>query len=302
VSQKRLVEDFRAFLEENGMTRETINRFIFLKRSENADMKKVMRAMVDYAWSIRDEYLMSETVLLIDAAGVMNKLFEVTKELSGPDVWQEVFGGVEMPQIGWTINEMNDFTVLIDRKYLNAAPKEDYERACEIVAHCFGGWHRDGRKTFLSIKNIDAFCKKLCDDLIKELERCRDTGDLYFNQKIDDAVIGYMKANPYAVRRGSKIVVTKIPFRAKEYLAETDNKMKRYYACHCPWARESILNEADTVSPSFCHCSLGLEKKDFETALGRELDGRIVSTVLEKDSLKCVFEIDIPEDILEMYT
>ena len=118
-----------------------------------------------------------------------------------------------------------------------------------------------------------------------ELERRRDTGDLFFNQKIDDAVIAYMKANPYAVRKGSKIIVTKIPFLARKYLAETDVKMKRYYACHCPWARESILNETCTVSPSFCRCSLGLEKKDFETALGRELDGRIVSTV----------------DILEMY-
>ena len=114
-------------------------------------MEKVIQAMVDYAWSIRDEYLMSETVLLIDAADVMNKLSEVTRELYGPDVWQEVFGGAEMPEVGWTINEMTDFTVRIDRKYQNTGRKEDYERACEIVAHCFPGWQTDGRQTFLSI-------------------------------------------------------------------------------------------------------------------------------------------------------
>lgn len=302
MEKEYLIESFKAFLNENGVTRETINKFIFLKRTENADMKKVISILVDYAWSIRDEYLMSETVLLIDAADVMNKLSEVTNELYGPDVWQKIFGGVEMPEIGWTMNEMSDFTLSIDNHYQNVTPKVDYERACEIVAHCFPGWNTNGRKTFLSINNIDVFCEKLRNDFIKELERCRDTGDLFFNQKIDDIVIDYIKANPHVYRKESKIIATKIPFLAKKYLAETDDKMKRYYACHCPWARDSILNETNSVSASFCHCSLGLEKKDFETAFARDLDGRIVSTVLEKNNLQCIFEIDIPKDILEMYT
>lgn len=75
--------------------------------------------------------------------------------------------------------------------------------------------------------------------------------------------------------------------------------MKRYYACHCPFAKESILAD-ETVSPTLCYCSLGHVMNFTEAFLGRELEGRVVRSVLNGD-LTCKYEAIIPEDIMSKY-
>jgi len=59
-------------------------------------------------------------------------------------------------------------------------------------------------------------------------------------------VLDFVRSDPEmggGRREGNVIYETKIPYMTKLYLAETDPKLKRYYACHCPWAREAIKNE-----------------------------------------------------------
>lgn len=54
------------------------------------------------------------------------------------------------------------------------------------------------------------------------------------------------------------------------------------------------------VSPILCYCSLGHVMNFTEAFLGRELEGRVVRSVLNKD-LTCEYEITIPEDIMTQY-
>jgi hypothetical protein len=68
---------------------------------------------------------------------------------------------------------------------------------------------------------------------------------------------------------------------AREYLAETDERMKRYYYCHCPWVRESLRAGDVRVSPTFCHCSAGFTKKYWEVVLDQPLEAEIVESVLQ---------------------
>jgi len=298
-----IAKEFKALIEEDGATRAAINGYILRKRAKNADMRKVVEAMAEYAWSLRDEHLLCETLLLCDGADIMRRLSDVTKEICGPEVWQKVFAGKQIPGIGTTLDEMNDFTLEMDRAFLATAPREDYERACEKVAHCWEpSWNPITHEEFLALGSIDALCDWLNAKTIAELEQCRDKDEPFFNQMVDDEVIEYSKAHPNYYRKGDKLYVEKIPFLAKKFLAEPGGKMKRYYACHCPLARESILREDGPVSRSFCHCSLGYSKKPFEAAFDRELTGRTVSVVFDEDCYQCVFEIDIPEDILAMHT
>ncbi len=48
---------------------------------------------------------------------------------------------------------------------------------------------------------------------------------------------------------------------AKQYLAETDPVLKRYYACHCPWARDAVKDGNVALEEVFCYCSGGFHKK-----------------------------------------
>jgi hypothetical protein len=79
-------------------------------------------------------------------------------------------------------------------------------------------------------------------------------------------------------------------------LAETDPVMKRYYACHCPWARESIKNGNLQLNPIFCNCSGGFSKKPWEIIFEQELKVQVLESALKGDS-RCRFAVHLPETL-----
>ena len=89
------------------------------------------------------------------------------------------------------------------------------------------------------------------------------------------------------------------PCNMSEYLKATDDTMRRYHACHCPFAKASLLSDAP-VSPTLCNCSLGHVMNFIEAFLGRSLRGRVIRSVLSGD-LTCEYEIAIPDDIIAEY-
>jgi len=82
-------------------------------------------------------------------------------------------------------------------------------------------------------------------------------------------------------------------------LQTSDPKMKCYYACHCPFAKESILAEK-TVSSTLCYCSLGHIKNFWEAVFDRELDGEVLTSALKGDMM-CTYVVYIPDDIMVSY-
>ena len=119
---------------------------------------------------------------------------------------------------------------------------------------------------------------------------------MFFNQRITDEVVAYVRGNPEiaaGVRQGDVLYVTKIPYMAHEYLAEPDEEKKRYYYCHCPWARESLVGGATPVSATFCQCSAGYHKKPWEVIFGQTLRADVLESVLKGD-LRCRFAIHLP--------
>jgi len=68
--------------------------------------------------------------------------------------------------------------------------------------------------------------------------------------------------------------------------------MKRYYYCHCPLARESLLTNT-LMSRNLCYCSAGYEKQPFEVAFGKLLRAEVKKSVLWGEPV-CRFAIEIP--------
>ena len=87
---------------------------------------------------------------------------------------------------------------------------------------------------------------------------------------------------------------TKIPFLTKQYLAESDPTLKRYYYCHCPWAREAVKS-GERVAPIFCNCSAGFHKRPWEAALGQRIQVDVLESVLRGDE-RCRFAIHLPTE------
>jgi hypothetical protein len=139
------------------------------------------------------------------------------------------------------------------------------------------------------------------EEFIAQLERLREDSRLYFTQPITGEVIEFVQAHPeirQGVREGNVLYEAKIPYMAQKYLHEADERLKRYYYCHCPWVRESLKEGDVAVSPTFCLCSAGFHKKAWEVIFEQPLRAEIVETVLQGDPW-CKIAIHLPERALE---
>ena len=96
------------------------------------------------------------------------------------------------------------------------------------------------------------------------------------------------------MRDSGTIHITKIPYQTDAYLKEPDVQRRRYLACHCPWARESILRPGTGPSARFCQCSAGFEKRSWDAVFDQPVRVEVVKSALQGDQI-CEFSVRIPE-------
>lgn len=153
------------------------------------------------------------------------------------------------------------------------------------------------REIYLSCASVDEYLVIKKQKFIEQMEACRREGRLFFAQEVTSEVLDFIGSEQEmggGVRVGTIIYETKIPFLTREYLAESDPILKRYYYCHCPWAREAVKS-GEKVAPIFCNCSAGFHKKPWEAALGQKIHAEVLESVLKGD-MRCRFAIHLPDD------
>ena len=227
---------------------------------------------------------------------------EICAEL-GEAFWKELVTNIELPDIDSECKCQCHNMYLFMKRLEEMTDKETLKKILYKVRH---GLHPSqcewARKEFIEIGNLDEFLSKhLNDELNHFIELNREKKDFY-GQEISDEVLSFIKENPRMlapVRKGNKLYCMAFPCNMKEYLNADDEKMKRYHACHCPFAKESILSE-NVVSSALCNCSLGHVMNFTEAFMGRELEGKVVRSVLNGD-MSCEYEIKIPDDIMQKY-
>jgi hypothetical protein len=149
---------------------------------------------------------------------------------------------------------------------------------------------------FKQYNDIHKFAIALQNMERNEIKKCYAEGKDFFGMKISEEVIHYIDNDPYifyGIPVNGKIIARAIPAKLDMYLNESNNDMKRFYACHCEYARRSILDKGNQVSSMFCNCSLGHTMVLWEAVLSTKLNGRVVKSALNGDC-ECVFEIDLP--------
>lgn len=159
------------------------------------------------------------------------------------------------------------------------------------------------RESFLHCNDIDAFCSAMQKENLEGFTHAAKSGAFYHGQPIDESVLQFVKEQPhllYGARENNTIEVVAIPCETQKYLKETDENRRRYYACHCQFARKSILQKEGSVSKTFCNCSLGHTKVFWEAVLDTALDGEVISSVLG-EGLLCKFLIYLPDEIMKKY-
>jgi hypothetical protein len=236
---------------------------------------------------------------LIDGAEALETLHTKLGALLGTDARDRLFEGVERPALG-TPNALkpSPMRTVVERMLASL----DRERCVQVIGqglrYLEDEWYADAKAKYEEAGGIDAYLERKAAAFIAELEKHRDEGTLFFNQRITDAVIDHVRSHPEiasGVREGTTVYEAKIPHQAIEYLQASDPAARAYHYCHCPWVKSS-LREAGPKTPAvFCHCSAAFHKKPYEVIFGRPLQAEVVESVLSGDPW-CRFAIHLPED------
>jgi len=257
-----------------------------------------MLALARYALFTNNKALTVHALELIDGADVMENLSKNLKGKAGEAKWREVFGGIKLPPLGTHPRDKPKITKIVMERLEATLDKEKCHEVLSSNLHFVPDEaFMPSKKAFQESKNIDDFLHNRHKEYVEELVERAKEKTLYYTQEVDDEVVEYVRKTPtcqVGVREGDAIYVTKIPYMAKKYLHENNEKMKRYYACHCPWVREAIKSGTE-ISPDFCYCSAGFEKRLWDVIFDCPVRADVLQTVLKGD-LICRFAIHIPRE------
>jgi hypothetical protein len=277
---------------------EDVKEYVSLLVTQGRSSIDRLLALARYSSVVKknDVYIFFASIL--GARNVLPTLSDRLASMAGEETRRIVFDSVDLPSLGSPPERYPAVTQrLIERLESELSP----EMCRKVLAgnmHCIPVESlREHRERFLQLGSIDRFLKELHNEAVAELERLMAEGRLFYEQEITPHVIEFVRANQEmlaGVRLDDKIYLTKIPYAPKDYLKETDPKMKRYYACHCPLARASILEANPNVSPMWCYCSGGYEKLLFDVVFDEEVDVEVLESALA-GNMRCRFTVSIPE-------
>ncbi len=237
---------------------------------------------------------------LLDGAEVQPNLYQKVGMLFGNKVRNEVFAGIGVSPLGLPPPEKPfDMFPVIDR----LIGKVGYDETEQLLSACLRDlpdeYFLDEREKYIKSPDIDDYLMNKHRSFVRQLQKCQQEGELFFAQEITDDVVRFVSENQEiecGVRDGNLLFISKIPYNAKQYLVETDPTLKRYYACHCPWAREAIKDGNIRMNAIFCNCSGGFSKKPWEVIFGQTLKVDVLESALRGD-FRCRFAVHLPENL-----
>jgi len=299
-----LVERFEKFLSETGHTGsadsaspDEVNAFSdhLIVEGDNAWDNYI--ALLRYAAFAKNRPFFIAVMEYLDGQEALGNLHKKVGETLGEAARDEIFDGIDLPPLGTPNTEKARLTRPVIERLEKAAPEACGAILSSGLRDLQDEWYEDAKAKFEEAGSVDAFLERRRENFLAELEKHRREGTWWFVQIITDEVIDYVRRHPEVstgIREENVVYEAKIPYMAKEYLAETDERMKRYYYCHCPWVRESIRSGGAVVSPTFCNCSSAFHKKTWEVIFGQPLHAEVLETVLRGDPW-CKFAIHLPE-------
>ena len=300
------VREFEKHLGANGKTFDSaevddVKQYVSFLISQGMNSLDRLLALARYSSVVKKNDFYIYFASILGARNVLPTLSDRIAAMVGEETRRRVFDGVEPPPLGSPLDEYPAVT----RRVVERLEGELSPEMCRKVLA--GNMHKiprenfkEDREMFLKAKSIDDFLMDLHRKAVAELEKLMSEGRLFYEQEITPQVVEFVRGNQEVlsgVRQGDRIYLTKFPYAPKDYLNETDPKMKRYYACHCPLARASILKGKPDVSPTWCYCSGGFEKLQFDVIFDEETEVEVLESALGGD-LRCRFAVKIPKDKL----
>ncbi|MCU0852493.1 MAG: hypothetical protein MUC90_04455 [Thermoplasmata archaeon] len=257
-------------------------------------------ALIRYARFINNKEVEIAVLSFADGAQVLGELGKTIQKTEGKAKHDAVFRGLNMPVMGSSHEGWPEITRMFMERLQETLGTKGARDALRSGPHAppreaFA----EDRQKYLKAGSLDEFLKIRHSDAVKTLKTHMKEDTLFYDQAIDEDALDFVRVNQEVmggVRKGGVIYETKIPYRLIQYLHEKDERKKRYFACHCPWVRESILS-GPKVSPEFCYCSAGYHKRPWDVIFDEPVEIDVLESVLQGDPV-CRFAIHVPEKAL----
>ena len=305
--QIAIVEEFVDFLQATGRptsaassTAEDVQAFSEILIQQGLNSVNSYFALLRYGQFVHNDAISNTAIDTLDAhEGLRNLYNRLTAEV-GASARDRIFEGISIHVLGMPHTRRAEILYVIMERMESLLGYETTERMLSPSIRTLPDeYYHSRQQVFVESGSVDAYLERRRKDILAILEQCKNEGKLFFAQEITEEVLEFVRDNPEimnGVREGNIIYAMQIPYLTKQYLAETDERMKRYYYCHCPWARESIKSGKE-VSGTFCNCSAGYHKRPWEVIFGQPLRAEVVETVLKGDK-QCRFAIYLPAGII----
>jgi len=295
-SALELAERFEQFASQHGgFSAETAWAFSKILIAEGQNSEENFITLARYGFFIKNNTIYVAFLEVLDGGEAQENLYRRVAEKYGEAFREEIFAGIGVAPYGIpTPEKLRYMHPVIERIEKAIGPE-----ACRtLLADSLRdlpdyAWERE---IYQSCASVDEYLVKKKQKFMEQMETCQREGRLFFAQEVTNEVLDYIRSQPEmggGVRVGNIVYETKIPFLTRQYLAESDPRLKRYYYCHCPWAREAVKS-SEKVAPIFCNCSAGFHKKPWEGALGQKVEVEVLESVLQGND-RCRFAIHLPE-------
>lgn len=297
-----LAERFEAFITATSGKPDAATTWAFCKIliQEGQNTYDNLLALARYGRFMKNNDIYVAILELLDGAEAQPNLYQKVAEFFGKSVRDEVFAGIGVTPLGTPSPEKPHYMFPVIERLIDKMGQKESEK---LLSACLRDlpdeYICNERRKYKKSRDIDGYLKKKHRSFVRWIRKSQREGQLFFAQEITDEVVAFVKHDQEiesSVREGNILYVSKIPYNAKQYLAETDPTLKRYYACHCPWAREAIKNGDVRLNAVFCNCSGGFSKKPWEVIFGQTLQVEVLESVLKGD-LRCRFTIHLPEKL-----
>ena len=299
------VADFEEYLKHAGGDIDSVQihsikeYFSSLIRSEKNTMSR-FRDLARYFYMTGQSEVYIYIISTISGREVVESISEKLESKKGIECRNSVFKNLEVSPLGSSPDTYPPNTCLLTKRLMELGS----DTCHDVLADNHHGIPLESFQKYLdwfeNSDSIDDFLEKVHKDKISILQHHLDEGKVWFEQEITPEVIELVRSNQEilsAVRDGKYLYITKIPYSPKEWLTETNDQMKRYYACHCPLAREAIIMNGPSIPMDWCYCSGGFAKLMFDVLFGESTEVEVLQSVLAGDPA-CRFRISLPEKMI----
>ncbi len=289
------------WLSTKNVTLETvmpklIRSYIRLLIDEKRNTMEALLAMARYFYltGCNETYIYFTSLLGGD--GVIESIAVRLADATDTDTAERLLGSAARPPLGSDPTDFPAFTKRLMERLEAELPLNTVQRVLagnnhQIPVSAFAA----EKEHFENAPSLEEYLRGRHKRNAFELQQHCDNHTVWFEQTITQDVVDFVAANQEilsAVKDGDTLYITKIPYDPEKYLAENDPKMKRYFACHCPFAREAIKAGSPDISPNWCYCSGGFAKHPFEVLFERPLRVELLQSVLKGDPV-CRFAVHL---------